>query len=266
MGKVVFITGASSGIGLAAAMALHAKGYIVYGGARSMLSVDQPFNKLSLDVTDTAAVNEAVDRIIKTHGRIDVLINSAGYNLAGPFELLEEEEIKRQMDVNFFGTLRTIKAVCPFMKTMGGGRIINISSIAGLMGLPYQSIYSASKFAMEGLSESLSMELAAFNIQVTVLSPGDIKTNITANRKLLRHSLPGTSYEHSFESALKKIESDEQKGLKVEAIANLIVKIIDAKQPSFRYIPALFLQRFSVLLKRLLPYRVFGRMLSGYYR
>src|SRR6201999_1081311 len=172
MGKVILVTGASSGIGLACATALHEKGHIVYGSSRDLKRMKSvPFKAIELDVTDDASVNAAIDKIIKAEGKIDVLVNNAGNGVTGPAYAMPVESAKQQFEVNFFGVIRVSSTVLPHMIAAGKGLVVNISSLAGLFGLPYQAMYSASKYAIEGYSQSLRMELKNTGVKITLINP-----------------------------------------------------------------------------------------------
>jgi NAD(P)-dependent dehydrogenase (short-subunit alcohol dehydrogenase family) len=185
--KVAVITGSSSGIGLESALILARNGYTTYATMRSpdkdtsikaaVQNEGLPIRVIPLDVTDDSSVNNAVDQIISEVGRIDVLVNNAGYGLNGALEDLSMEEIKSQFETNFFGLIRVTQLVLPTMRKQRSGRIINLSSGAGLFGLPGFSAYASTKFAVEGLSESMAYELEPFGIKVILIEPGDIKTN-----------------------------------------------------------------------------------------
>lgn len=178
MAKVILVTGASSGIGLACATALQAQGHTVYGSARDVKRLkDVPFKPIELDVTSDASVNAAIATITKAEGKIDVLVNNAGNGVTGPAYAMPVESAKQQFEVNFFGVVRMCSAVLPGMIEKKQGLIVNISSLAGLFGLPYQSMYAASKFAIEGYSESLRMELLNTGVKVTLINPGDFKSD-----------------------------------------------------------------------------------------
>lgn len=183
MKKVILVTGASSGIGLACANALQANGHIVYGSARDLKRLKgTPFKPIELDVTQDDSVKAAIDAIIKAEGKLDVLVNNAGNGVAGPAYAMPVENAKEQFEVNFFGVVRMCGAVLPGMIAKGQGLIVNISSLAGLFGLPYQSMYSASKYAIEGYSQSLRMELRNTGIKVSIINPGDFKSDFSQNR------------------------------------------------------------------------------------
>jgi len=179
MEKVVFITGISSGFGKSIAEYLSQKGYVIYGTSRKAVEGNDRINVLKVDVIDVVSVKAAVQNVILKEGRIDVLINNAGMGISGPIEFSSVENIKLQMDTNFMGMVNVIQSVLPVMRKQGEGTIVNISSIGGLMGLPYQGFYAASKFAIEGLSEALRMELKPFHIKVVVIRPGDFFTSFT---------------------------------------------------------------------------------------
>ena len=183
MGKVVLITGGSSGIGKSIGEYLKSKDFKVYGTSRTPEKyTDSNFPILNLDVTDVSSIQKAVNRVISIENRIDVLINNAGIGITGPIEEIPEKEIKNNFETNFFGPISMIKAVLPKMREQGSGLIINVTSIAGYMGLPYRGIYSASKGALELVTEALRMEIKDFNIHMTNVAPGDFATNIAFGR------------------------------------------------------------------------------------
>ena len=184
MAKVVLITGVSSGFGKAISEILSANGYIVYGLSRRQAEdLKGSIKILKADVTDALSVKNAVSALLAREGKIDILINNAGMGISGSIEDCSHEDIHLQMSTNFLGYVNMIQSVLPSMRKQGEGTIVNISSIGGLMGLPYQGFYAASKFAVEGLSESLRMELIPYHIKVIVIQPGDFFTSFTANRK-----------------------------------------------------------------------------------
>jgi NAD(P)-dependent dehydrogenase (short-subunit alcohol dehydrogenase family) len=174
--KIVLITGISSGFGKSTAEFLAQKGYIIYGTSRKTIEVDNRINVLKADVTDIGSVKAAVETILNKEGRIDILINNAGMGISGPIEFASTEDFNLQMDTNFIGVVNMIQSVLPAMRKQKEGTIVNISSIGGLMGLPFQGFYSASKYAIEGMSEALRMELKPFHIKVVVVRPGDFHT------------------------------------------------------------------------------------------
>src|SRR5512138_3104258 len=195
MSKVVFITGASSGFGKYTSSYLAHKGYIVYGTCRKTCEHDPAVNMILMDVTDLHSVKRCIESVLEKEGRIDVLINNAGMHTGGAIEVAPYEDIRLQLETNVIGSINLIKEVLPSMRKQRKGTIMNVSSIGGLMGLPFQGIYSAGKFAIEGISEVLRMELRQFNIKVIVINPGDFHTNNTINRKNFLAPDPGKVYD-----------------------------------------------------------------------
>ncbi len=266
MTKVILITGVSSGFGKATSEILSAKGYTVYGISRSQNeNLDGKIKFLQADVTDVKSVHKAVSTLVSKEGRIDILINNAGMGISGSIEDSSPEDIGLQMNTNFTGYVNLIQAVLPIMRKQNGATIVNISSIGGVMGLPYQGFYSASKYAVEGLSEALRMELKPYKIKVIVIRPGDFFTNFTANRKPVKITVSGSDYEAQFSRTLSIIESDEKKGLPPEFLAKKLANILEQKNPCSQYVIATFEQKFAVVLKKILPTSVFSGILSSHY-
>lgn len=266
MKKVILVTGASSGIGLATASLLHKKGHTVYGVSRNIRQEDVPFTGLKMDVANAGEVAAVIAEIVNREHRIDVLINSAGFGMAGAVEEMAIESMKAQFEVNFFGLLQVTQPVIGLMRKQGSGLIINISSIGGLMGLPFQGIYSASKFALEGLSEALRMELYPYHIEVKLIIPGDINTSFTSNRKIAPGILADDPYTGQFKTSLAQIEKDEKNGVSPERVAVKIERIIRKRKSRFRHIVSIPLQRLAVTLKRILPYNRFEKMMKQHYK
>lgn len=229
---VVFITGISSGFGLETAKLLSQQGYTVYGTARRAMNLPPDIYCLNVDVRDHKAVEKAIAEIIEREGRIDVLINNAGMGIGGPLEFATEEEIREQMDTNFMGLVHCVDAVLPHMRNKGYGKIIAISSIGGLMGLPFQGFYSASKFAIEGYCEALRLETKQFGVKVVVVRPGDFATGFTGSRKKTIHAEASQIYT-SYAESMAKVEHDETGGLKPQVLARRISRILRKK----RYCP-----------------------------
>ena len=264
MSKVIFITGISSGFGCAIAVELAKSEHKIYGSIRNDVEPIPNVNYVRMDVTDMSSIEQAVKEIYEKEGRIDVLINNAGIGIGGPIELTNIKDAQYQMDVNFFGVFRVTQAVLPIMRKQKEGVIICISSIGGLMGIPFQGLYSASKFAIEGYCQSLSLELKPHNIRVVLINPGDFSTSFTSNRKIVDNPEIKLTYPQ-FYNTLSKIMSDENNGPKPEILARKIGKIIDKKKPAFRYVIASPLQKFSVSLKKVLPETWFAAILEKYY-
>jgi short-subunit dehydrogenase len=219
-----------------------------------------------MDLTIKDSIDLAVNTVIEREGKIDVLINNAGMHSGGPVETIPIETIRLQMETNFLGLVILSRAVLPVMRKQGGGTIINFGSIGGLMGLPFQSFYSAGKFAIEGFSEALRMEVSAFNIKVVVINPGDFHTNNSLNRRgFLAPSLENDPYKDQFEKTLSIIEKDENKGWNPERLAKKLVQIVENPNPKQRYIIASPEQKLAVLIKKLLPGKLFRKILQGHY-
>ncbi len=265
MGKIIVITGASSGFGKATAELLAEKGHKVYGIARRPVRHDK-ITYLQGDVRDFDAIKTIIGMIYDAEGRIDVLINNAGMGIGGSLELATNEEISLQMDTNFMGCVNLCRATLPYMRARRDGKIINLSSIGGLMGLPYQGYYSASKFAIEGFSEALSAEVRRFGISISIVEPGDFATNFTATRKNSEASVNDPDYGPVFRKSLSIIENEENRGLRPDILARQIAAIVDCKKPHLRYVVANFEQKLSVILKRLLPGGMFVNILREYYK
>ena len=263
--KVVLITGASSGIGRACAIFLSRQGYRVYGTSRRAQPDGLPFTPLQMDVTGDASVQQAVQTILEQRGRIDVVVNNAGIGYGGAVEDTSIEEAQATLETNFFGALRVCRAVLPSMRAQAGGIIINVSSIGGLMGLPYQGLYSASKYALEGMSEALRMEVKRFGVHVVLLEPGDIHTEFTANRRRTRSAEADSVYHAAYVRALAKIESDERSGVKPELVARTVARIIATPVPRMRYIVGPFYEKLAVMVKRLVPDALFERIMMSNY-
>ena len=262
---IVFITGISSGFGLETAKLLSEEGHTVYGTVRRSVEPLPKVSYIQLDVRDRDAVKKAIDGIVEKEGRIDVLVNNAGMGIGGPLEFATEEEIRLQMDTNFMGLVHCVDAVLPHMRKQGSGKIIALSSIGGLMGLPFQGFYSASKFAIEGYCEALRLETQSFGIKVVVLRPGDFSTGFTGSRKKVSDEEALQTYP-IYKVAIEKVEHDENGGLKPIVLAKKISQIIRRKNPRNGYVVASFEQKLSVLLKRILPAKWFDRILGAYYR
>lgn len=267
MPKVVLLTGVSSGFGKAISEVLSKQGYIVYGKSRKLATdLAGTVKIIQADVTERQSVAKVVSLILEREGRIDILINNAGFGISGPVEQTPPEDFHLQMDINFAGYVNMIQAVLPVMRRQGGGTIVNISSIGGLMGLPYQGFYSASKYAIEGLSEALRMEIAPFNIKVIVVEPGDFNTHFTANRVHATIDASDNTYKKQFALALDAIEKDEKTGLLPELLAHKLARILQKKNPRHHYVVATASQKLAVLLKRVLPGPWFAGILASHYR
>jgi short-subunit dehydrogenase len=266
MNKVVLITGASSGIGKSIAEFLHYKGFVVYGTSRNPDNIrNSAFPLLELDVRNTDSIQNAVKKVIELSGTIDILINNAGVGITGPIEEIPSQEIKNNFETNFFGPIEVMKAVLPQMRAQKSGLIINITSIAGYMGLPYRGIYSASKGALELITESLNMEVKPFGINITNVAPGDYATNIAAGR-FHAPVIKGSDYEKSYGATLKMMNDQVDSGNNPIEMAEAILEIINSTNLKIHYKVGSFIQKFSIVLKRILPDKVFEKILMNHYK
>lgn len=266
MQKVIFITGASSGIGKAIGEFLHHKNFIVFGTSRNPSKVENSlFPLVQLDVRDSNSIASATAEVIEKAGRIDVLINNAGVGITGPLEEIPLEEIRNNFETNLFGPIDVMKTVLPQMRTQKSGLIINITSIAGYMGLPYRSVYSSSKGALELITEALRMEVKSFGIHITNVAPGDFATNIAAGRY---HApvLKGSAYETTYGATLNEMNTHVDSGSNPNEMAEAIYKIINTSNPKIHYKVGAFMQKFSIVLKRILPDKVYEKMLMNHYK
>ncbi len=261
----MLITGVSSGFGRAIARLLASRGHIVYGTSRSDQTAIDGVGVLVANVNKPEEVENAVGKIFDREGRIDVLVNNAGFGLAGAIEDYSEGEAMLELNTNFLGVHRCCQAVLPYMRKQGNGTIISIGSIAGIMGIPFQGFYSASKFAVDGYMQALQYELKPYGIKVVMVNPGDFKTGFTDNRQLVK-AATNSPYSHRFRQALEIIEKDETNGLNPEVIAKKVAAIVSAKNPRYRYIVASFDQKLAVCLSKVLPQKMFFKIIAGHYK
>ncbi len=258
MPKVIVVTGASAGIGRACADRLHKSGWTVFGASRRGTS-SGGWTPLTMDVDDDAAVTDGVTRVLEEQGRLDAVIACAGWGLAGPVEHTPLAEAKEQIETNFWGAVRLVQASLPVMRSQCGGRIVLVSSLGGLIGLPFQAFYSASKFALEGYGEALAYEVAPFGVHVTLVEPGNIRTEFTSARRDVVAPERDDPYSAATAKAVGVMERDEANGAPAEVVARVVERVLDAKRPPRRVSAGKFDERIGVLGKRLLPHRVFER-------
>ncbi|MFA6730509.1 MAG: SDR family oxidoreductase [Eubacteriales bacterium] len=268
--RAVFVSGASSGLGRAVAEHLAGEGYAVYAGARSFKKEGELLPSgvfgVFLDVCDEVSVKFAVDTVLSKEGEIFALINCAAFFTLGSCEEVEVSELAKIIDTNFLGMVRMTRAVLPSMRECGRGRIINFSSINGLLSIPFQGAYSASKHAVEGWSESLAQEVSRFGIDVTAVEPGDCRGGAQKYRKVCeKTSSENSPYFAFFTAGTAKIHFDESHGLPQERVAKAVSKLLRQKKPPHSKVVASLLQRSSVWLHKALPRRAFNRIIAGYY-
>ena len=262
---VILITGITSGFGRAMARQLSLDGHKVYGTYRRDSNPLPGVTYIKADVQDLESLKNAVAQVVEAEGRIDTLISNAGMGVGGPLEFTSIEDAQRQMDVNFMGMVRLVSLVVPIMRQQQHGHIICISSIGGLMGLPYQGMYSASKFAIEGYCEALRLEVRQFGINVTVINPGDFSTGFTAQRDKVDNPQALAAYP-GYAKSMQSIEHDENSGLQPDRLALRISKIVRKRNPRNRYIIATFVQKASVFIKKVLPPKWYDKILGSYYK
>lgn len=265
--KVVLLTGASSGIGKKTAQLLAEKGYNVYGTSRKVeFNNKQKGNikMIPLDVCDDESVKRAVDYIINKENKIDILINNAGFGIAGSIEDTSILEAKSQLETNFFGAHRMIKEVLPHMRKNGTGKIIIIGSVAGFFSIPFQSMYCAAKYALEGYTEALRLEIKPFGIKACLIEPGDTKTGFTEGRVFVKKANMNSVYETAFKKAIGTMIKDEKNGHDPKEVANIIFKVCKRNNPPIRIVVG-FGYKLLRFLKRILPTRIIEFALSKMY-
>jgi short-subunit dehydrogenase len=267
--SVAVVTGASSGIGKAIAEHLAATGIHVIGSRL----LDEPEASirgealLALNVDEGDSVEAFVAQVLERADRIDMLVNCAGFGIAGSLEDTTIEEAKAQFETNYFGVHRMCRAVLPTMRRQGAGRIVTVSSIGGLIALPFQATYSATKYALEGLMEALRHEVRPFGIKVTLIEPADFSTGFTAKRRTtVAAGDEASTYAAAFASALEVITKDEMGGWEPDAIGRLAVKIVTRRSPRLRYTVGRFDERAVSWLKRVVPHRVFEPIVGRHYQ
>lgn len=265
--QVVLITGGSSGIGRAVGRYLSQKGYIVYGTARNPHKYPHftDFNLLALDVNLSATINDAVNEILQKEGRLDILVNNAGVGITGPIEETPENEIQHVFATNFLGPVAVIKAVLPVMRRQQSGFIINITSIAGYMGLPFRGYYSASKGALGLITESLRLETAKSGIRICSLAPGDFATNIAEGRYQAPVK-PESVYQPAYGASVELMNQHVSHGQDPKRVGARVYQILQKRHPKAHYTVGSPLQRFSIVLKRLLPDKLYEKLLLNHYK
>jgi NAD(P)-dependent dehydrogenase (short-subunit alcohol dehydrogenase family) len=265
--RVALVTGAASGLGRATAGRLVEAGFRVFG---TYLPADPgdpapSVEMVAADVDVDESVDAAVAAVAEAAGRIDLLVNCAGFGIAGPVVDTSLVEAHRQFETNFFGVLRMCRAVVPVMRERGRGTIITIGSIGGIIALPYQGLYSATKFALEGLMEALRMEVRPSGIRVVLIEPADFTTGFTEARRTI-DAMDTSPERDRFDRSLKVIESDEVNGSDPALVGDLVAKIARRRYPRLRYTVGEPSERLAAMLKRWIPYWAFERIIRQHYR
>ena len=263
MSKVAVVTGASSGIGEAVARRLLKEGYRVYGLSRRGTAPEGALG-MQLDVTDESRVGEVFRDIVRREGRIDLLINNAGFGISGPVEFTDLNSAQAQMNVNFFGQFLCARAVLPYMREQRSGRIVFVSSVAASMAIPYQALYSASKAAVSSVALALRNEVKDFGITVTAVLPGDVATGFTDAREKDQGTAIASVYKRS-DSAVAAMEKDERNGMTPDYAADVIFRAASVRRPKPMIVVGPKYRVFYVLFKFLparLVYWVIGKMYS----
>lgn len=246
-GMVALVTGSSSGIGYEIVLALARNGFTTFATIRNLGKAGQiesvaskeklPIHVVQLDVTDDASVQNAIQEVMEKAGRIDVVVNNAAYGLTGAFEDLSIEEIKTEYETNFYGVIRVTQAILPIMRKQGSGRIVNISSGAGRFGYPGGSAYVSTKFALEGLSESMAYELEPFGIKVVLVEPGVIKTNFGSSMILAKRAQnPSSPYSQMMQRIGASFEQLQKNASDPDLVANIVLQAATSQNPELRYL------------------------------
>ena len=244
--KTVLVTGCSSGIGYATCLVFARNNFVTYGSVRDLSKAGRiqeitnkeklPLKIIRLDVNEDESIRIAIQKIISDSGRIDILINNAGYGMFGPIEEISIKEIKEQFETNFFGTIRLIKAIVPIMRKQRNGTIVNISSMVGRFGVPLNAAYVSSKFALEGLSESISFELDEFGIKVILVEPGVIQTDFFQNLKIKGNDTKSPYYKLMDKRIAFLKEAMKNSVSSSDQVANTILHAVNSRDPDMRYI------------------------------
>ncbi len=266
MKKTIFITGASSGIGKATALYFFYKGWNVAATMRSPekdeeLSKLEGINVYKLDVTNLEEISAVTSKIYQDHGRIDVLLNNAGYAEVGAFEKSKDEEVRAQFDVNVFGAMNLTREIIPYFRKQGEGTIINVTSVGGKMTFPLYSIYSASKWALEGFAESLQYELQQFNIKIKNVEPGPIKTDFYSRSQNVFENEAVSGYENYEKNILGNMSKAGAKAPGPEIVAKTIFKAATDGRSTLRY-PAGGKAKFILFFRKVMPGHFFNKLVS----
>lgn len=263
MKRIILVTGASSGIGLEVAKYLSSKGHTVYGGSRSAPH-SEFFHSIHLDVTSDDSVKETLKQIIDQEGRIDVLINNAGVGSVGSVEKTPIGDIHKSFEVNFYGVIRMMQAVLPHMRKHGFGRIINMSTLGSMIGLPYRGFYSSSKGAMDLVSETLRLEVERFGISSCTIHPGEVRTKI-AEHRIVSANRNDEVYGKVLKKVFDKLDASVEHGKDPAFFGPFIEKIIESKKIKRNYYIGNTSELIGIQLKKFLPYNLYEAILRKYF-
>jgi len=264
MNETVLVTGASSGIGFEIASYLSSKGYKVYGASRTAPASDN-FFPIKIDVTNQESVDIGINQIISKEGKIDILINNAGVGSAGAVEKTPIDDIKKSFEVNLFGVVRLCQAVLPHMRKQKYGKIINMSTLGSMLGLPFRGFYSGSKGAMDLMTESLRLEVERFGIQACTIHPGEVRTNIGAHR-IISIEKDDKVYGDAIEKAFNELDSSVAHGKDPKLFGPYIERIILSKKVKRNYYIGTFNELLGVKLKKFLPYYIYEKIIRAYFK
>ena len=256
MNKTAIVTGGTSGIGKAAALALKNDGWTVYELSRRLTGTEG-INHITADITDESGVAAAVEQVVSAEGHIDLVVNNAGFGISGAVEFTDTEDAKRLFDTDFFGMVRINRLIIPIMRKQGGGKIINISSVAAPIPIPFQTYYSAAKAAVNSYTMALANEVRPFKIGVCAVQPGDIKTGFTSARQ--KNTLGDDVYSGRIARSVCWMERDEQNGISPEVIGSLTAKIARKKRVKPLYTAGIS-YKFFIFLVHILPANILNRL------
>ncbi len=262
MDEVVLISGASAGIGRACADRLFEHGWKVFGASRRGTS-SGGWRPIIMDVDSDESVAAGFGAVLDERQRLDALAACAGWGLSGAVEQTSIADARDQLETNFWGTVRVVQRALPVMRRQGRGRIVLISSIGGIVSLPFQAFYSASKFAMEGFGEALHYEVEPFNIQVTLVEPGNVQTEFTQKRRSASDGSEDDPYAPAVKKAIDLMSEDESNGVRPDRVAIAVQRVLGTKRAPLRVSAGKVDERIGILAKRILPYRVFERAAKG---
>jgi NAD(P)-dependent dehydrogenase (short-subunit alcohol dehydrogenase family) len=264
--SVVLVTGASSGFGRSIADALRQRGHRVYGTSRNPDAATSDCGTLiAMNVDDEASVAAGVAHVLADAGRIDAVVNNAGLGYAGALEDTAVDEARSQFETNLFGVHRLCRAVLPHMRERCAGRIVNMSSLGGLVTVPFQGMYCASKYALEAYTQALRMEVQPFGIRVSMIEPGDFATGFTAHRRMTAASTPDSPYAARCRSAVVKMAEDESTTTDIRPVVRAAIDAIESDRTPLRYPVASRLQLALVGLRHVLPQRLYQKLVMDHY-